>query len=51
LKLFGRIEDVGPFESIGVSGKVDLFRYDYADFPALPSRQGFVLESGLEAVF
>lgn len=51
LKVFARVKDLGFLSALQVSAKVDLFQYDYADFPALPTRQGFVLETGVEAVF
>ncbi len=51
LKLFARAEDLGFLSALGITAKADLFRYDYSDFPALPTRQGFVLETGVEAVF
>ncbi|MEQ9495640.1 MAG: DUF3570 domain-containing protein [Deltaproteobacteria bacterium] len=51
LKLFARVEDLGFLSALGITAKADLFRYDYSDFPLLPTRQGFVLETGVEAVF
>ncbi|MCA9552707.1 MAG: DUF3570 domain-containing protein [Myxococcales bacterium] len=51
LKVFGRIEDFWVFEALQLTAKFDGFRYSYRDFPLLPHRMGFVMESGVEVVF
>ncbi len=38
----------GAFDVLGAYAKVDLFRYRYHDFQALPQRDGLVVEAGLE---
>jgi thiol-disulfide isomerase/thioredoxin len=45
--LFARLERVIGLDAIEITGKVDLFRFDYHDFSLLTERMGLVAELGL----